>query len=810
MNNSARNTRLAMAFTVGLGIAVSVAFLRLRSGYEYSSEPVRPSEPSAEPVSAERQHAPVPPAVLEPESLIAGTLVYADSGDPAAGYRVHASVDGESVAEGESSETGEFTITAVADRENEIDVDLPEGWILEGTHVFSPRAGETIQGRNTQLKIVRGNASIAGTVTNSNPVYTANSISLARRGKSADEIFESFETNAPAPNVRIDISGPSGDLSHSTDRTGRYYFSNLIPGQYQMRVYHPDFDDMPEDTCKRVITRKVNVAAMETKEESIALPLGLITARGRVVDSSGNPVANAQLEAKIIDSGSESTSRHDTCRRKAQTDANGQFELRGLQPPSFQESIGLVFGHGKRLGSHEIWARAEGYVDARTIVPAIAEPQLELIQAIGSLGYLPTSPIRETELHPDLAIAGLVVSGIEIVMMQPASIRGRLLNTAGQAIGHSNVVLRVSDDENVPAFARATRRYAVDTNRDGFFTFNDLPAGTLEFRARISDQHIPATTDLVAVAEGKQIDDAEIVVNLDRLRDIRGHVIDSETQKPVTEFSVGHYHLEKVADIPHVPGRVVNDNSDRGEFLISGISPGKVRVGVSAPGYAGSTQQILVSDAHGYSLDFLLEPEGVAIVRTVLSQAPIPVRSISLILNDAPLGTGIHSRAGGTITEDVYRVDRLEAGVYTVIGYREVTKYLEKNQWRITRIAAAEARVESGRETEVVLEFGGSASVTGMIDTDPLGQPAELFLFAGGIEDSAIVDDENFWRRSTARASLYATDTRIPYEIPGLPPGQYTLVARIKQSDENYIYESKTFQLGPGGSTQVDISFASN
>jgi hypothetical protein len=157
-----------------------------------------------------------------------------------------------------------------------------------------------------------------------------------------------------------------------------------------------------------------------------------VTIRGRVLDPSGKPVAGATVAPALTGSGNSLTG--DT-RFSVETDQHGAFTMR--RPASGEIAYNLVAHDGK----HQQW---------RT----------------WANGILP--PFRTTP--------GQLIEDVTLSLTRPATVRGRVVNDAGQPIAGREVRASAADKQE--------NRYYDPTTKSG-------ADGTFELRfIRPGEQHI--------------------------------------------------------------------------------------------------------------------------------------------------------------------------------------------------------------------------------------------------------------------------------------------------------------------------------
>jgi hypothetical protein len=223
--------------------------------------------------------APAPPAMIaRPGATIIGRVVY-EGGKSAKGIRVFA--QGQGASEGWSDTTtgadGSYRLASLAQGVYNVEVDEPSGkWVaaaLEGARV---KTGQVL--RAADLVLTTGGI-VEGTVTDS-------------------------ATGRPLEGAWICSYGPHRPRSSAaiitalTDRQGRYRL-RVAPGESYIYVSgpkgYPSGDRGVEVTVAKGQTKALDFRL--AKEPKVAM----LTARGRVVDQSGEPVVGATVHLNIME-----------------------------------------------------------------------------------------------------------------------------------------------------------------------------------------------------------------------------------------------------------------------------------------------------------------------------------------------------------------------------------------------------------------------------------------------------------------------------------------------------------------------------
>jgi hypothetical protein len=239
----------------------------------------------------------------------------------------------------------------------------------------------------------------------------------------------------PAAGAAVEARNRSTTYRAVANQRGEFEFSGLPGGDYEFEaVLRPSTGD---DTRVRTEKRKVSIGNGHVIEDMSFLVRGdVVTIAGRVLDSSGRPVAGAKV------SGDQVPCRNDLFRQDpvvSVSDDNGFYELRGLPPADLYRVAGYLMGGDPLEGGVsrspfyvEVRVEARNYAqDSSTIprVPAVSEELLlaarRLKEAMLQSPWERNATPKEQEetdramkFNPkDLPeVRGSVISGIDIVL----------------------------------------------------------------------------------------------------------------------------------------------------------------------------------------------------------------------------------------------------------------------------------------------------------------------------------------------------------------------------------------------------------
>jgi hypothetical protein len=192
----------------------------------------------------------------------------------------------------------------------------------------------------------------------------------------------------PAQGMVVALPGDSLVLRTVTDPQGKFEFTGLARGDYEVSVDEPPQMLSPGTALMNLVRRKVTVSDGNVKLD-LTFRTDLVAVRGRVVDVYGRPVAGAKVTTVYdgpVDEwgqGIESGEVQDSFDRWAAlhtrsvlSDAAGRYELEGLE--STQDFNDLYYlagylhgGNGAQLKRVGIRVEAEGFVQRKEDVPRV-------------------------------------------------------------------------------------------------------------------------------------------------------------------------------------------------------------------------------------------------------------------------------------------------------------------------------------------------------------------------------------------------------------------------------------------------------
>lgn len=253
-----------------------------------------------------------------------------------------------------------------------VDLDMPDnGQDEEWTPIG------VVDGTTSSLKLsAPGFGNLAGVVTSNGLPLRGASVSLAAADSDDDNELAQL-------GGRFGELLESGGLRDVTDEDGRYEISSVPAGEYRIVVRHEN-RAMPSSLKTHV----------EEGDNTFDARLTLTVIEGRVLDDTGDPIANAEVEVQRSDSSDEFMAASEVMagplaeffgndRDKTLTAADGSYRLEGVEP-------------GVEL---RVVARKKGFSPQRSDPVTVAEGEVAIrvdveLQSAGSLRVLVQGPTR--------------------------------------------------------------------------------------------------------------------------------------------------------------------------------------------------------------------------------------------------------------------------------------------------------------------------------------------------------------------------------------------------------------------------------
>lgn len=277
---------------------------------------------------------------MTPESVLGGTVVHAETGEPAAGVTVRASIS----IGGGFMMMGGRGIETISDADGRFRIaSLPPG-------VYDLKAqADELYGEGVEQVHLGLSESIDDIVVEVHPAFAVS-------GK-----VVIAETDAPCTGGEVVLDLDGQPLRGRVDERGEVLVRAVLPGTYQVRVNCTDHVSEPE--YEPIVVADQNLIELEWKVHT-----GLAV-RGIVVDSGAAPVAGVTVMASPKTAPGDPRGQQ-TWGFNAATDSDGTFELQGLLPGSYELDI-LSNTHPKLAQPEVVTLGEAADVDnVRLVLPA--------------------------------------------------------------------------------------------------------------------------------------------------------------------------------------------------------------------------------------------------------------------------------------------------------------------------------------------------------------------------------------------------------------------------------------------------------
>lgn len=632
------------------------------------------------------------------------------------------------------------------------------------------------------VRISRGN--LAAQVTRA----TAKSTTVQlRKAATVTGTVVDADSGRGIPQARVTLGNDgifrSGTRSWThTDSTGKFSFSSVLPGSYNLTTNHPSWTGSME-TLTVVGDDDVD-RRIETERTA--------TARGRAIDERGEAVAAAFVTVDVEESDALRFARF---RMEQQALAvrsapDGRFVAFGipankpvrlignhrshpaakserfeLAPGGEETGANIVFPRGVSItgtvtsasgdpisnaeirvsesdrggpGGRAIFVMAGQGGDQPTLTDARGRFDVKVTEGAWNLsvtadGFAPAS-LNAIDTRQDL-------EPLKIVLEEGVAVQGRVVR-AGTGISDVTVLATFS---GVPE--------PVTTGPDGAFIIDDLPRGQVTVLAVKPDEMIREMRMVEAPA-------SDLVIEIPPGGAIRGRVVDESTKEPVTDFQAGA-SADRSGSVRVVAGTGVLQpfHGDDGEFYIEHVPTGRAQLVIQAPGYVLKTIKG-IEIVEGETVDGL-EVElsrGVRITGTVRGDDGAPLGGVSIRIEDSeedPLERMMPPMMGGQASTDSsgrYTIPAAPAGE-TTLAFR-----------RDGYVTARRTAKLEGKETRVDATLSSGTALSGTVVTQS-GAP----IAGASVRAVSAV-------QGTQRV-VAESDESGQFTLEGLAEGRYTIVA---------------------------------
>jgi protocatechuate 3,4-dioxygenase beta subunit len=513
------------------------------------------------------------------------------------------------------------------------------------------------------------------------------------------------------------------------------------------------------------------------KEVALVLRRGL-EARGRVVDSAGQPIAGVEIRLSQAERGGArfmfQIGGMNREKPDATSGADGAFRIAGLEPGEYALTVSREGYAGKRVPSLTVQAEGPnnwppvvltagvavgGFVrngKGEPIVGATvfsfrdgAGPQQATSDPEGRFRLEGLSPERPTMLSvradgyaPLQRNATPPTEDLVLVLKNTATIRGRVEDAATK---RPVTDFTAAYTEGQGGFAGGMRIVmgGGESNKsfqssDGTFELADVPPGKWNVRAT-SPGYRPAEVSGIEVGEGETKEG--VVVSLKKGGVVTGRVLDPRRGTGVPNASVAWFEGSDSlgqgrmaalnARFGDSAGTAATTDAD-GRFRFDGLPAGKLTFSAEHPDFLETSKQIELDDEATVDLTLGL---GGSIAGTVVAKdgrTGVPGAQVMLREQGSSFSMGddsVRADAGGTFV-----FEYLKAGRYSVSARSNAGT----TAWKDVVLG------ESQRQDGVLLDMAAGATVQGTVSGLPAGRVGGVRVFASAkdYQDSAVTGDD--------------------------------------------------------------------
>lgn len=609
-------------------------------------------------------------------------------------------------------------------------------------------------------------------------------------------------SSRPIPHAAVSLfshkSAPhrGGPWSVTADAEGKFEFFDVPRGLY--RVVATD----TRNGTNNGLSAEMMVEHYRTREQvRIVIHPETVTVKGRVTDSSGQPVTNVTVLARrgheryVPTEGDFTRAYHETT---ALTDSEGRYALRGLIPAGLWEAGGLESGgYGGADAWYTVRVAAPGYAAAKAHVPIVSEEMRQTARTFSGLlkglasahakaGRRKADPVSQPACH------GHTLTGVDFALYKPVCVEGSFVNKGGLPQQGYTIVLSLTNRADACSYQAFTENsYRTQCDAKGRFHFDGLAPGVYQVQAYEDNRLVSSKPLLVVnVREGEPISDLCLVNDALPYGKIVGVVSDAVSGTPikgVTSYSVHKqtgatdcprwfclcgkrgYHT---AECKRWMARVSQTNDMRiSTFVVEKAMPGQTEIVLKAPDYAEERVVIDVAPEGLAKLDIKLWRAGTALIRPVIKSGTC-VDYYASVSGHPPIVhyVAIPERSGSRVCGG--GSSKQLAGCDELTGLKPGRYHLRCDilylRGSVARYETVPLEIVSGQSSEVELDFRGTCEIKLKVDFDP-GSAVTVLLEKD--ETPVGVTLEN---NLGLRASAYLREPG-SIVIPDLKPGAYRL-----------------------------------
>ncbi|WP_394176431.1 carboxypeptidase regulatory-like domain-containing protein [Guptibacillus hwajinpoensis] len=589
--------------------------------------------------------------------------------------------------------------------------------IISGT--ITDSAGNLLG--NVSVKMIDEQGNLVGTIlTDSNGTYvfnglapgnyTVTAIASGFQSSSVGAIVEPNETTVVNQSLQSNPGSISGSVSPVVDATqvtlstadGLFIASTLVNSNGEF-----NFDNLlpgqyiltATATNYRISSAGATVVADEITPVTLTIEPNPSEISGVISDPNGTPISNATIQ--IIDANGSALS-------VGTTNQNGQYAIGNLPPGSF-----TVIISAPNFGS-----------------------------TTGGITLNPGQIVTDADF---------------IIIPDPGSIVGQIIDTSGDPISGATVIIRTFDNQQVRT---------ITTNEFGEFLVGGIAPGSYTVVATAPD----FSTEFVgAIVTSNQNTVANIILE-SLVGNITGSIVDGNGD-PITGDNIGIKLFSGSGSLL----QTLVANSD-GTFTIQALNPGQYKISATAPNYSANTisANVIAGTTENVTIPLQLLPATISgVVTNTATGEGINGAVLTFTTSEGiPIANSISGLNGEYIVENIPAGTVVVSASATNFGARALTTVVNPGEVKTVNIAMDES-----------LGF-----LTGYLTNVDTGE---------AISGAITIIDENGEQIATLTSNdsgLFLTD--------GLNPGNYQAVA----ASEGFTSRTASFSILPN-ETSV-LSFA--
>jgi hypothetical protein len=404
-----------------------------------------------------------------------------------------------------------------------------------------------------------------------------------------------------------------------TDERGCFKLNQVEAGRYAMTIIKPgrQGEEAAEATWQVEVPSK-DVYYDRATRLDVFFPSELVTARGRVTDDRGRPLAGVSVRAESYGyDGEMNRWPAETHVVTAVTDAKGRYELPDLHECHLWHVL-------RRGADYSLLVSAKGYASVleplKVVTPATlrsAQRMVSLFQAMdgsdaeswgGPLPWPKPADARTRTLQiPDIRLS------------REATLGGRVVDASGSVLTNAFIVLRPGED--VPNFRppREEGFTPIESRADsgGRFLFQGLPPGHYYVSVSVSGRSLQFPEDPVALPSGGAVTNLECRYEVPSTGFIEATVRDAVTGQPVTNYFAYVTNVEAQPPVAWSSGGLIVQPEAQQHFRVAGISPGRAVIRIEGAGYVMQKVACDVVAGQTTELPIALVPGGTACIRVI-------------------------------------------------------------------------------------------------------------------------------------------------------------------------------------------------